>query len=352
MTDLLDDPPVLLGIEGGCGRITLNRPGALHALTLQMCQLMIGALQAWRSNPAVKAVLIDHSGPRGFCAGGDIRMLAESGAGDGAQARAFFFTEYRLNHLLFTYPKPVVALMDGVTMGGGVGLAMPSRFRVATERTTFAMPETGIGLFPDVGGGWFLPRLPGKSGLWLALTGARIKGADCLSLGVATHHVASADLADLKAALLAAPDALEQVLADAGSGPRPAPIAEHRAAMDRLFGGDSVEAILRDLAGDGGDWASAQLQALAGKSPQTLKVAFRQLQLGAEASSFAENMAMEYRIGARVVQRHDFLEGVRAVIIDKDNSPVWRPARVEDVDDDLIDQIFAPLPGSEEWTPL
>jgi enoyl-CoA hydratase len=242
--------------------------------------------------------------------------------------------------------------MDGVTMGGGVGLAMPSRFRVATERTTFAMPETGIGLFPDVGGGWFLPRLPGKSGLWLALTGARIKGADCLSLGVATHHVASADLADLKAALLAAPDALEQVLADAGSGPRPAPIAEHRAAMDRLFGGDSVEAILRDLAGDGGDWASAQLQALAGKSPQTLKVAFRQLQLGAEASSFAENMAMEYRIGARVVQRHDFLEGVRAVIIDKDNSPVWRPARVEDVDDDLIDQIFAPLPGSEEWTPL
>ncbi len=352
MTDVLDDLPVLLGIEGGFGRITLNRPGALHALTLQMCQLMIGALQAWRSDPAVKAVLIDHSGPRGFCAGGDIRMLAESGAGDGAEARAFFFTEYRLNHLLFTYPKPVVALMDGVTMGGGVGLAMPSRFRVATERTTFAMPETGIGLFPDVGGGWFLPRLPGKSGLWLALTGARIKGGDCLALGIATHHVASVDLADLKAALLAAPDALEQVLADAGSGPAPAPIAEHRAAIDRLFGGDSVEAILRDLAGDGGDWASAQLQALAGKSPQTLKVAFRQLQLGARASSFAENMAMEYRIGARVVQRHDFLEGVRAVIIDKDNSPVWRPARVEDVADSLIDQIFAPLPGPEEWSPL
>jgi enoyl-CoA hydratase len=189
--DLLDDPPVLLGIEGGCGRITLNRPGALHALTLQMCQLMIGALQAWRSNPAVKAVLIDHSGPRGFCAGGDIRMLAESGAGDGAQARAFFFTEYRLNHLLFTYPKPVVALMDGVTMGGGVGLAMPSRFRVATERTTFAMPETGIGLFPDVGGGYFLSRCPGVLGEYLALTGQVIGAGQAIACGLADVQISA-----------------------------------------------------------------------------------------------------------------------------------------------------------------
>jgi len=352
LTDLSEDSPVLISAEAGWGRITLNRPGALHALTLQMCRIMTEALLAWRTDPQIKAVLIDHSGPRGFCAGGDIRMLAESGAGDGAEARAFFFTEYRLNHLLFTYPKPVVTLMDGVTMGGGVGLAMPSRFRVATERTTFAMPETGIGLFPDVGGGWFLPRLPGKSGLWLALTGARIKGADCLALGLATHHVASAGLDALKAALLANPDGLETALAVAGTDPGPAPVAACRADMDRLFGGDSVEAILADLAGDSGDWATAQLQALAGKSPQTLKVAFRQLQLGAQAASFAENMAMEYRIGARVVQRHDFLEGVRAVIIDKDNSPAWNPARVEAVDEALIAGIFAPLPPEEEWTPL
>jgi len=352
LTDLSEDSPVLISVEAGWGRITLNRPGALHALTLQMCQMMTEALVGWRTDPQVRAVLIDHSGPRGFCAGGDIRMLAESGAGDGAEARAFFFTEYRLNHLLFAYSKPVVTVMDGVTMGGGVGLAMPSAFRVATERTTFAMPETGIGLFPDVGGGWFLPRLPGKAGLWLALTGARIKGADCLALGIATHHVASAGLEDLKSALLADPGRVEATLAAAGTEPGLAPIAAHQAELDQLFGGESVEAILADLARDGGDWATVQSQALAGKSPQTLKVAFRQLQMGAQAASFAENMAMEYRIGARVVQRHDFLEGVRAVIIDKDNRPVWRPARVEEVGDDLLDQIFAPLPASEEWSPL
>jgi enoyl-CoA hydratase len=156
---------VIVTVEGRVGRLTLNRPQALHALTTNMCELMTAALVAWRSDPDIDLVLLDHSGDRGFCAGGDIRMLAESGAGDGVEARAFFHTEYRLNHLLFEYPKPVVVVMDGITMGGGVGLSMPARYRVATERTTFAMPETGIGLFPDVGGGWFLPRMPGHIGL-------------------------------------------------------------------------------------------------------------------------------------------------------------------------------------------
>ncbi|MDZ4376149.1 MAG: enoyl-CoA hydratase/isomerase family protein, partial [Phenylobacterium sp.] len=155
----MSDPEVLCRIEGRVGRITLNRPQAIHALTTNMCRLMTDALLAWRDDPAVALVMLDHSGERGFCAGGDIRMLAESGASDGRLAREFFFTEYRLNHLLFHYPKPRVAIMDGITMGGGVGLSRPCRFRVATERTTFAMPETGIGLFPDVGGGWYLSRM-------------------------------------------------------------------------------------------------------------------------------------------------------------------------------------------------
>ena len=348
----MSEAEVLCRVEGRVGRITLNRPQALHALTTNMCRLMTEALVAWRDDPAVELVLLDHSGERGFCAGGDIRMLAESGAGDGRLAREFFFTEYRLNHLLFHYPKPRVAIMDGVTMGGGVGLSRPCRFRVATERTTFAMPETGIGLFPDVGGGWYLSRMPDHLGLWLALTGARIKAADCELLGIATDYVESARIPELKAAILEAPDRTEALLtefeADAG---RPT-LAAHQDEIARLFAGDSVEAIIEALEAAGTDWASEQLKVLATKSPQTMKVAFRQLQLGARAATFAENMAMEYRIGARVVQRHDFIEGVRAVIVDKDNAPKWNPSRPQDVDEATLDAIFAPLPADQEWTPL
>jgi enoyl-CoA hydratase len=342
---------VIARVEGRVGRLTLNRPEALHALTTEMCSTCTTALQAWRDDPAVEAVLIDHSGARGFCAGGDIRMLAESGAGDGRLAREFFFIEYRLNHLLFTFPKPIVAFMDGVTMGGGVGLSAPARFRIATERTTFAMPETGIGLFPDVGGGWFLPRLPGRIGLWLALTGARIKAADCLHAGLATHYAPSERLPELKAEISENPSDIEALLAKYHVDPGPAPLAAHRAELDAAFGQGSVEAILAALEA-GSDWAQAQALALRTKSPQTLKVAFRQLALGAAAPDFAANMELEYRIGARVVQRHDFLEGVRAVIVDKENAPRWNPARLEDVGEDLLDAIFAPLPADEAWSPL
>jgi enoyl-CoA hydratase len=352
VTSVSEEAEVLTRAESGVGRITLNRPKALHALTTNMCRLITDALLAWRGDDAVRCVLIDHAGERGFCAGGDIRMLAESGAGDGAEAREFFHTEYRLNHLLFTYPKPVVTIMDGVTMGGGVGLAMPSSVRVATERTTYAMPETGIGLFPDVGGGWFLPRLPGKAGLWLALTGARIKGADCVRLGIATHYMPSDHVEGFKAALLEHPDSVPGALAHFFRDAGPAPLEPHLADIDRLFGRNSVEAILDGLEQDGGEWARGQLATLATKSPQTLKVAFRQLAHGAALDDFADNMVMEYRIGARVVQRPDFLEGVRAVIIDKDGNPRWEPASVEAVGDDLLDEIFAPLPEGQEWTPL
>ena len=343
---------VLCRAEGRVGRITLNRPAAIHALTTNMCRLMIEALVTWRDDPAVELVLLDHSGDRGFCAGGDIRMLAESGAGDGRLAREFFFTEYRLNHLLFNYPKPRVAIMDGITMGGGVGLSRPCRFRIATERTTFAMPETGIGLFPDVGGGWYLSRMPDHMGLWLALTGARIKAADCELLQIATDYVESARIPELKAAILADPGRTEALItefeADAG---RPT-LAQHQDEIARLFAADSVEGIIANLEAAGTEWANDQLRVLATKSPQTMKVAFRQLQLGARCKSFAENMAMEYRIGARVVQRHDFLVGVRAVIVEKDNAPKWSEARPHDVTEATLDAIFAPLPSGEEWSPL
>jgi len=343
---------VLTRIEGRVGRITLNRPQALHALNTAMCQAMTQALLDWREDPAVELVLLDHAGERGFCAGGDIRMLADSGAGDGKAAREFFFVEYRLNHLLFEYPKPVAVIMDGITMGGGVGLSMPARYRVATEKTTFAMPETGIGLFPDVGGGWFLPRMPGHIGTWLALTGARIKAADCELIGVATDYVESAKVADLKAAIVADPTAIEGLLTEyEGDAGRPQ-LAQHQDEIDRIFGLASLEEILAALHAAGTEWAGEQLKVLATKSPQTMKVALRQLRLGGKLDSFAENMTMEYRIGARVVQRHDFLEGVRAVIVEKDHAPKWNPPTPEGVTETMLDAIFAPLPSAEEWSPL
>ncbi len=345
-------PEVLVRVQKNVGRLTLNRPQALHALTQTMCEIMIGALLDWQEDPEIYMVIIDHAGERGFCAGGDIRMLAHSGAGDGVEARAFFHTEYQLNHLLFTYETPVVAMLDGVVMGGGVGISMPAHYRIATERTTFAMPETGIGLFPDVGGGWYLPRLPGKAGLWLALTGARIKGADCLRLGIATHFVEFGAVEGLKKAIVADPRRIDDILktyrADAGK----APLVSFEQDLNRLFVGESVEQICEFLDADSSDWGKAQLATLQTKSPQTLKVAFRQLEAGAAMTDFADNMAMEYRIGARVVQKHDFIEGVRAVIIDKDNAPRWNPDSLENVTDAMLDEIFAPLPVDQEWSPL
>ena len=342
---------VLATTRGPLARIRLNRPKALHALNTAMCTQILAALGDWSKDEQVAAVMIDHAEGRGFCAGGDIRMLAESGAKDGAEARAFFHVEYRMNHRLFTYAKPTVAFMDGITMGGGVGLALPCDFRVATEHTKFAMPETGIGLFPDVGGGWYLSRLPGRIGRYLALTGHRLDGAECHALGLATHYLASDALEDAKAGIAAEPQAIGKVL-DALSVPAPdARILAHRDAIDRLFASDELEEIFAALAADDGEWAQQQLATLKTKSPQTMKVSLRLLHEGATMTTFEDEMRQEYTVGAHVVQRHDFLEGVRAVIVDKDNAPNWSPATPEGVTDHVIDQIFAALPESEAWTP-
>jgi len=352
---------ILTTAANGLGHITLNRPAALHALNTQMCAAMIDALVQWRDDPSIHAVLLDHApGTRGFCAGGDIRMIAESGAADGKAARAFFFTEYRLNHLLFTYPKPIVALIDGVTMGGGVGISMPARFRIATENTTYAMPETGIGLFPDVGGGWYLPRKPGQIGMWLALTGARLKAADCLIAGIATHYMPTEILGPARAQIAGAAQtheperALESGLeALSESAGRPKELTpENIDRINRIFALDSVEAIFAALESDASDWSAAQLATLKTKSPQALKVTFRQMREGAAMPSFEDEMRSEYRLASRVAARHDFQEGVRAVVIDKDNKPVWSPATLEAVTDALLDDLFAPLPSADEWTPL
>jgi enoyl-CoA hydratase len=348
-----DADPVLTRITGKVGHVSLNRPRAIHALTLPMVRAMNAALLGWRDDPAVAAVIIDHAEGRGFCAGGDIAFLRDSALGDGGvSGRRFFYEEYQLNHLILTYPKPVITVMDGITMGGGVGIAGPASVRVATEATRLAMPETGIGLFPDVGGGWYLSRLAGRLGQYLALTGARLDGADCLWAGLATHYLPQSALAQAKADLAADPANAAAILHQLSVAPPPAKIAAHSADIDRLFASDRYEDILAALAADQGEWAAQTLASLRTKSPQTCKVALRQLRDSLDCDDFAANMAMEYRIGSRVLLRPDFAEGVRAVIIDKDHAPKWNPPSPEAVSDDLIDAIFAPLAPADEWKPL
>ena len=345
---------ILLKVEGHAGFISLNRPSALHALTLPMVHAMTQALLAWRDDPAVKCVVIDHADGRGFCAGGDIAFLRNSAMNDGGvSGLKFFHDEYQLNHLLITYPKPVVAFMDGICMGGGVGISQPARFRVATENTKFAMPETGIGLFPDVGGGWYLSRLEGRVGQFLALTGARIAGAGCLALGLATHYLTSNLLAEAKSRIATEDvERIDGILGTLSVTPPDSKIVETIVQINRHFASDRLEDIFASLEGDESDWAMKELATLRSKSPQTCKVALRQLAESLKLTDFADNMAMEYRIASRVLVRPDFAEGVRAVIVDKDNSPKWDPATAEGVTDALIDAIFAPLPAQEEWKPL
>lgn len=338
----------------GIGRITLTRPSALHALNTPMCTEILAAISGWKDDPAIHLVLIDHQeGTRGFCSGGDIRMLAESGAGDASEARAFFRTEYRMNAALKAFPKPILSILDGVTMGGGVGLSVHGSHRVATERTLFAMPETGIGLFPDVGGGWFLPRLRGQLGTWLALTGARLKGADVAAAGVATHFLPSELVPALVRQMEAADfsvDArgmLDEILRGLARPPVAASFAALSETIDRCFAGQTAEEIVAALEADPGDWAKSEAAAIRSKSPETVKVALRQLREGARCETFEDNMRMEFRIGWRKVQSHDFQEGVRAVIIDKDNAPAWAPARLEDVSEADVARYFEPL-GDDE----
>jgi enoyl-CoA hydratase len=344
---------ILTRVEGQAGVISLNRPSAIHALTLEMVHAMTDALMPWRKSHKVKAVIIDHAQGRGFCAGGDIAFLRNSALTDkGVSGRKFFHDEYQLNHLLFEYPKPVVAFMDGVTMGGGVGISQPAKFRVATENTRFAMPETGIGLFPDVGGGWYLSRLEGRVGAFLALTGARLDGAECLEVGLATHYLPSEALPEAKARIGEDPERIDGILGQLSITPPSAKILDQLLQINRLFASDRFEDVLHALDQDGSDWSIREAATLRTKSPQTCKVALRQLAEGSKLSDFADHMRMEYRIASRVLTRPDFAEGVRAVIVDKDNAPKWDPATPEGVSNTLLDEIFAALPTQEEWKPL
>ena len=348
----VEAPEVLTRVENGVGRITLNRPKALHALTLGMCDAMATALREWEKDPSVQVVMLDHAeGTRGFCAGGDIRMVAQSGRTDGRAADDFFRVEYTLNTQIKRFTKPFVAILDGITMGGGVGISVHGSHRVATERTIFAMPETGIGLFPDVGGGWFLPRLDGELGTWLALTGAQLRGADVLVAGIATHYVASEEMADLKAEILADPGSAD-VIISRRSRPAPEPsFAPYIDVMNRCFAGGSMAEIVSGLNADGSEWAIKQAEILTKRSPLSMSVALKQLRQGREMASFEDVMRMEYRVACHITRTNDFSEGVRAVIEDKDNAPKWQPETIEAVVPSMIEHMFDGLGSAELQLP-
>ena len=334
--------------QGRLGIVTLDRPQALNALTLEMAAALDDRLTAWAEDAGVAAIVIRSAGGRAFCAGGDIRALYEAGRRRDPYVRDFYRTEYRLNHRIKTYRKPYIALIDGIVMGGGVGLSVHGSHRVVTERCQFAMPETGIGFFPDVGGSWFLPRCPGRLGTYLGLTGARLGAADAFYCGAATHYVASDDLARVQGALeqaswkgdhgVVVATLLDRMAADPGAPP----LARHREAIDRCFGGDTIEGILSRLALEKTAWADETMAILRRKSPTSLKVTLRQLRLGGALSDFAAAMRMEYRMALHTVAGRDFYEGVRAAVIDKDQAPQWQPATLAEISEAMVGHYFEP----------
>ncbi|HZH53490.1 MAG TPA: enoyl-CoA hydratase/isomerase family protein [Microvirga sp.] len=344
-----DSREVICERRGEAGVITLNRPRALNALTLTMVREMRRALEAWAADPAVTRVVVEGAGEKAFCAGGDIRQLTEMGqAGRKEEALAFWREEYQLNAFIKRYPKPYVSLIDGIVMGGGVGVSLHGSHRVAGERYLFAMPEVGIGFFPDVGATYALPRLPGQTGMYLALTGDRVRRPDALALGLATHAVDSKDMGPLRQALIAG-ESVDAALSRVSVDPGPAPLAGERGLIDSCFGSDSVAAVLAGLdeaAAAGSDFAVRTAAGMRAKSPTSLCIAFEQVRRGG-GLDFDEAMRTEFRIVSRIFEGHDFYEGVRAVLVDKDNQPRWKPASLQEVDPAAIEHHFASLGDRE-----
>lgn len=317
---------------GRIGILTLDRPQVLHALNRSMCQTLHRQLMDWASDPDIEYVVVEGEGQRAFCAGGDIVAMHAAGRAGSAEYLGFFRDEYRLNQAISHYPKPYIALIDGITMGGGVGISIHGRYRVATENTLFAMPEAGIGFITDIGSTYALPRLPGDIGTWLGLTGARIGPADCKAAEIATHFVPAGELSLLKERLAFAGESAEHVLATFDADPGPETLTALRDGIDYHFSHDTVEDILSQL--DEGDaWAQEQAAMMRRHSPTSLKLVLHALREG-EGDSIESCLRREYRIAANLRYGHDFYEGVRAQLIDKDRKPKWKPADLSAVDID------------------
>lgn len=331
--------------EGAVGRITLNRPKALNALTERMCEAMLEHLRRWAADPTVGAVVIDAVPGRAFCAGGDVRAIYDAGRRGTGSEMSFFRTEYLMNQVIHRFPKPYVSLLDGITMGGGCGVSINGAYRLASENAVFAMPETAIGLFPDIGASFFLNRLPGQIGMYLALTSIRIGAPDAIHCGLATHYVSGSDHSTALSRLRQG-EPLDAILKELSGNPiGAAELAQQRAAIDRVFSAPSVESILECLEHEG-EWGNEIALLLRSRSPTSLKVTFRQMRQGATLD-FESCQRMEFRLMARMMKAHDFFEGVRATLIDKDQAPRWQPPNLNDVSESDVAQYFAPLEDRE-----
>jgi len=333
----MDDAHLIARKEGDLGRLTLNRPSALNALTQPMCEAVLDALTAWEGDPTITAVLVDAVPGPAFCAGGDIRAIYDLGKAGDARALEFFVAEYSMIGAIARITKPYISILDGIVMGGGAGISVHGGFRIVTENTLFAMPETAIGFFPDVGGSYFLSRCPGAMGMYLGLTGSRIDAADMIYLGLATHYVAQARIEELVTRLVRGetPEDALAVLAAASGNSR---LSEKRTVIDRVFSAGSLEKILIGLTAEK-DWGRATAELLHSRSPTSLSLVHRQLNEGA-TRSLESCLEMELGITGKLLKGHDFYEGVRAVLLDKDQTPHWRPGRIEDVDAKKIAEFF------------
>jgi enoyl-CoA hydratase/carnithine racemase len=339
---------ILIGTDNAAGLVTLNRPGALNALTTPMRAAMAEAFPRWARDPIVYAVVIRSASPRAFCAGGDIKETTKWGRSRKEEAVKSLAAEYALNWLLECFTKPTVSLIDGVVIGSGVGISLYGTHRVAGERYRFAMPETGIGLFPDDGVSWAFARMPGEIGMYLALTGRAIGRAGAYRLGLATHCIPAARFAEIAAGLAAA-DVVDDLLDARHEDPGAGELEAVEEAIARCFSADSVEGILERLRAERGaasTWAEGVVKDLLARSPTSLKITHRHVRL-ARTLDLRETLEQDFRLGCRCLDGHDFYEGVRAVLIDRDQAPRWRPGRLEEVSEAMVEAYFAPM-GADE----
>ena len=352
---MADSDEILLDRDGRLAILTINRPQALNALTLGNYRRIGPALRAWSADPSVQAVVVRGAGDRAFCAGGDVRAVYEAARGISGPpdlTAVFFREEYQLIQRIHQFPKPYIAIIDGITMGGGAGISINGAYRIATERTLFAMPETSIGLFPDVGATRFLNRCPGHIGRYLGLTGARLNAADALYCGFATHFVERDRIEALLDELTGDHVAVEACLGRFAAAPDPPPLAALQPAIDRCFTSNSIEAILEALAAEASadgahaGWAAETRAGLLTKSPTSLKITLRQLTIGRDYDLDAA-LALEYRLTQHVMAGHDFYEGIRAMLIDRGRKPQWHPTSLAKVAESIVNTYFVPLGDSE-----
>ncbi len=338
---------LLIRREGRAGRVTMNRPQALNALNYPMVVAFAAVLQQWENDPDIALIVLDGAGDRGLCAGGDVRALHDTAPQGSALARQFWSTEYRLNARIRRYPKPIVTVMDGIVMGGGIGLASHASHRIVTERSQLAMPETSIGLIPDVGGTWLLAHAPGDIGTYLGLLGERMDGTGAIYANFADWFVPSARLSELVDALATAGGPVEDTIQSFAQRPATSHLAERERDIDAAFRFDSIEAIRKALKGMDSNWAHKTIAELDRRSPLALKLTLAAVRNARGLPALEDALNIEFRLTVRLFEHGEFVEGVRALLVDKDKAPRWKPPTLAEVSPDMVARFFRPLPDQE-----